>query len=251
MPAPIAPPLAMLAAGLLLVAAAAIGIRWSGARTAMARRLAGARQVKVGDLSTIAPLPERPVRLSGRIRCQDPIVTRDADRLVALHRDVEVELAGGGWRTIERTRETRGFELWDHEGSVAVDPASAAEPLVAIPHVWEGAAADLNEDFHPALARLRQEGGALGGARAVTRAIAVIDRVLVLAEVRRASDGVLSLVPPPGGYVISSLALDDAMRLLGGPRKRLLLASVGALALGGLVALVGAAWLATQLVGGL
>ena len=76
----------------------------------MARRMAGARQLGVGellDLRPTDPLPLRPVRLVGRVRCADPIVTAQDDRLVAFHRDVEVALRGGGWRSIERTRETR------------------------------------------------------------------------------------------------------------------------------------------------
>jgi hypothetical protein len=78
--------------------------------------------------------------------------------------------------------------------------------------------------------------------------VSVVERLLVLGEVRRASDGTVSLVPPAGGYVISALELDDAMRLLGGPRKALLLASTAALGLGLALVLVGALLLGTELV---
>ncbi|HEX2142727.1 MAG TPA: hypothetical protein VHK28_10740, partial [Candidatus Limnocylindria bacterium] len=129
MPASLPPWALLLLLAAVLLAAGLLAIRASGARFGLARRLAGAGEVRVGDAFDLDPLPGRPVRLVGRIRCPDPIVTDRDDRLVALHRDVEVRLPGRGWRSIERVRETRGFELWDHDGSLPLDPAAAAEPL--------------------------------------------------------------------------------------------------------------------------
>ena len=226
-------PLLLALLGLLLLTAGLALVRSSGARPGLARRLAGAREVRVGellDLGPANPLPQRPVRVVGRIRCADPIVTGQDDRLVAFHRDVQVAPPGGGWRSIERLRETRSFELWDHDGSLTVDPATAAEPLVVLPHVWTGAAADLDESYAPALARVAAEHETPRDARATTRMVSVIDRLLVLAMVRRDVDGRVRLDSPPGGYIITSLELDDAMRLLGGPRPRRMLAGVAAVA---------------------
>ena len=228
-------------AGALLVLAGLAVVRASGARAGIARRLGGARGVRIGELLDIGasgPLPPRPVRVQGRIRCADPIVTAEDDRLVAFHRDVEVRGAGGGWRSVERLRESRSFELWDHDGSLTLDPASAAEPLVVLPHAWRGPPADLDESYAPALARLAAEGGELVEARATTRMVSVVDRLLVLAEVRRERDAVM-LTPPSGGYVISALELDDAMRLLGGGRPRLLLAGAASVAVGAALIVAG------------
>lgn len=214
-------------AGLLMLGAGAVLVRRSGARTTMGRRLAGARQVRVGELLDIGPgdpLPIRPVRVLGRIRCADPIVTSQNDRLVAFHRDVEVEAPQGSWRSIERLRETRSFELWDHDGSLPVDPGLAAEPLIVLPHVWTGSADDLDESYAAALDRVRQEQGPPSAARATTRMVSIVDRLLILAMIGRDEGGRLRLEPPPGGYLLSAMELDDAMRLLGGPRPRLLLA---------------------------
>jgi hypothetical protein len=176
----------------------------------------------------------------GRIRCTDPIVTAQDDRLVALHRDVEVLTGNGDWRPVERLRETRSFELWDHDGSLTIDPAEAAEPLVVLPHMWEGPPTELDEAFGPALTRLATELGELRGARAATRMLSVIDRLLVLADVRRDPGGRVMLAPPSGGYVISGLDLDDAMRLLGGGRPRLLVAGTALVTVGAALALGGA-----------
>ena len=218
--------------GLILLGLGAALVRRSGARPTMGRRLAGAREVRVGellDLSASDRLPRRAVRVVGRIRCTEPIVTGQDDRLVAFHRDVEVAGAAGGWRGIERMRETRSFELWDHDASLLLDPALAAEPLVVLPHVWTGSVDQLDDSYQGALARVVAEQGRLERARATTRMLSVIDRLLVLARVTRDAAGEVALAPPRGGFIVSSLELDDAMRLLGGPRPRLLLAGSGAL----------------------
>jgi hypothetical protein len=226
---------------LLAVLAAAgglVAIRRSGAEQGIARRLAGARQVRLADLFGMTELPARPVRIAGRIRCQDPMVNARGERLVARHRDVQVQPAGQGWRSIERIRESRGFELWDHGGSLPVDPSQAAEPLVVIPHVWRGSTSELEDRAHRAA--LDRLGGGPMPARSITRTISVVERLLVLAAVVRDEAGSIWLRPPPGGYVISTLELDDAMRLLGGPHRRLLLAGYGLLALALVAALAAA-----------
>jgi hypothetical protein len=230
-----------LAFGLVAVAGALIGVsswialRASGARPALARRLAGPREVKVGELLDPTELPGRPVRVAGRIRCRDPLQMADGERLVAFHRDVEV-LAGGRWRNVERLRETRSFELWDHTGSLTVDPAAAAEPLVSIPKVWRGDPGRLEEPHASAVERLAERHGPVTAARSTIRTVDVTDRLHVVARAVRGADDRVRLEPPDGGFVISTLALPDAMRLLGGSRRQVVAAAVFGLGLG--VALV-------------
>jgi hypothetical protein len=224
---------ALAVTGFVLVGASLLALRASGANPAVARRLAGPPELKVGRLldDDAGALPRRPVRLVGRIRCREPLDAGDGERLVAFHRDVEV-LAGGTWRTVERMRETRSFELWDHDGSLTVDPAAAAEPLITIPHAWQGAPDELEEPHASAAARLAERHGPLVAARAVTRTINVTDRLLVLAKPMRDADGTIRLEPPEGGYLISTLALDDAMRVLGGQHRRAAAAGVVGIGLG-------------------
>ena len=240
LPMPLAPVLLAVAAlGLALVVGATLALRAAGADLRTARRLAGPREVPVGRiLDPEFAFPTRAVRVSGRIRCRDPLRAPDDERLVAFHRDVEV-LAADGWRSIERLRETRSFELWDHDGSLAIDPAAAAEPLITIPAVWEGAVEALEEPHASSATRLAQRSGPLRGARATTRTINVTDRLLVLAIAERDEARRVRLVPPPGGYLITTLALDDAMRLLGGGRRGALVGATLALGIGALLAMVG------------
>jgi hypothetical protein len=222
----------LLAAGAAMAAAGVIAIRASGAQPRLARRLAGARQVRVGDVPNLRALPPRPVRVVGRIRCPNPMVIERGDRLVAYHRDVQVKPPGAAWRSIERVRETRGFELWDHDGSIGVDPALAAEPLVVIPHVWRGTTGDLTDPSHRAAVARLGNTGADWPARSITRMVSVVERLTVVASIERDSAGQPTLAAPPGGYVISSLELPDAMRLLGGNRRWLMLAGYAAVAMG-------------------
>jgi len=253
MPSAVTFPLLLTLAGVVLLVVGLALVRRSGAQPAMARRLAGARQMRVGELLDLRPgdrMPARPVRVVGRIRCADPLVTADEDRLVALHRDVEVVGSRGGWRSIQRLRETRSFELWDHDGSLPLDPAAAREPLVALPHVWSGSPDELDASFGAALSRVAAEQGPLLQARATTRMVSIVDRLLVLAAVTQDGSGRAALAPPPGGYIVSALELDDAMRLLGGRRPRMLLVGSGAvaaaIALFGVAAILGIARLAAS-----
>jgi hypothetical protein len=234
LPAPV-----LLLAGLLLIGIGVGLLRMSGAQIGIGRRLGGAREVCVGDLVEAAELPIRAVRVTGRVRCADPLVTAEDERLVAYHRDVEVKLARGGWRSIERLRETRSFELWDHGGWLSIDPAQAHEPLIVIPHVWSGSAGDLQEPHRSAVERLGARGDRPREARSISRQLSVTDRLLVLARAHRADDGRVVLRPPAGGYLISALALDDAMRLLGGTHRAMLWLGLLALALGALLVAAG------------
>jgi hypothetical protein len=227
----------LAAAGIVLAAISALGIRAAGGHPRMARRLAGAREVPVGSLLDDGGRPNRPVRVTGRIRCRDPLHVPGGEPLVAYHRDVEVRLPGVGWRSVERLRETRSFQLWDHDGSVTVDPARAAEPLIALPSVWRGAATELVEPHASAVRVLERRHGAALEARATTRAIHVTDRLLILASAR-GSGANTSLEPPAGGYVVSALPLADAMRLLGG-RRRLMAGSMIGVGLGVLLTVIG------------
>ncbi len=236
----------LVVAGVLLAAISLIALRRAGAQATIARRLAGPPEMKVGQLLGDEQLPERPVRVVGRIRCRDPLEMGGGERLVAFHRDVEVRI-GKTWRSIERLRETRSFDLWDHDGSLSVDPAHAAEPLVVIPKVWRGQPSQLEEPHASAVARLAERHGPAVAARAITRGVNVTDRLLLVARARRERGGRVALEPPDGGYLVTNLELDDAMRLLGGRNRRLLTAgivglavSVALLAIGGVGAFLSA-----------
>ena len=82
---------------------------------------------------------------------------------------------------------------------------------------------------------MAQEQGQPDAARAVTRTISEVDRIQVLARIRADESTTAALEPPPGGFVISALELDPAMRLLGGEHRRQLAIAIGVLAVGGAI----------------
>jgi hypothetical protein len=235
----------LVLAGILVGAISLVVLRRTEASPGRARRLAGPPEVKVGRLAD-GHVGQRALRVTGRIRCRDPLEMGGGERLVAFHRDIEVR-AGGRWRSIERVRETRSFDLWDHDGSLPVDPARAEEPLIVIPSVWHGRVDELEEAHAAVAARVAERHGPIDEARAITRTINVTDRLLVLARPSRSGSGRVALEPPAGGYLISNLALEDAMRLLGGRNRRAaaggvigLALAVALLAIGGVGALLSA-----------
>ena len=227
-------------AGAAVVLVSALTLRTTGANLRTGRRLAGPPEARVGTLLDAREAVGRTLRVAGRIRCRDPLEAGRGERLVAYHRDVEVRMPRGGWRSVERLREARSFELWDHDGSLTIDPSSVAEPLLTIPSVWRGDPAELEEPHASAVKQLAERlGEAAVEARATTRTINVTDRLLVLARVADRASGGVTLEPPEGGYLITNLALDDAMRLLGGRHRRLTAAAVAGLGVGAILAFAG------------
>lgn len=236
-------PLLAILAGIVGIAAGAVLVRASGADTATGRRLAGARAIPLGEVvsrSAEDRLPTEAVRLEGRVRCADPIRTADGDRLAARHRDVEVRLPDGTWRRIERLREARVIDLWERTASIRLDLAAVAEPIITIPHVWEGTAAELGPDYRGAVERVVTEAGMPTGARAVTRQVTLVDQLIVLAHVSRGPDGRPRLDLPGGGMLVSTVDLDTAMRLLAGPNRTPMLVGYAVAVVGLIVALGGA-----------
>jgi hypothetical protein len=233
-------PVIVLVTGALGIVAGVGLIRASGANTAAGRRLAGARGIGLRDLHDLAErreLPRTPVRIEGRVRCADPIVTPAGERLALLHRDLELRSPDGRWRTIERVRDARPVDLWQRSASVRLDLAQIAEPLIAIPVVWEGDPAELGAALQPAVERVRVEHGGPQLARATTRQVLLVDELIVLATPAQGDEGELRLDPPPGGYLVTNADLDVAMRLLAGPHRRRMVAGY-ALAFGAVVVTV-------------
>ncbi len=69
--------------------------------------------------------------------------------------------------------------------------------------------------------------------------INVTDRLRLLARAGHDEAGRPRLEPPDGGYLVTNLELDEAMRLLGGHDRRLVTASIVALLVSILLVVVG------------
>ncbi|HJT64733.1 MAG TPA: hypothetical protein VJ839_08190 [Candidatus Limnocylindria bacterium] len=245
------PALLLALGGLTIVAGVAL-VRWSGADTRAGRRLAGTRPASLSDLRAAAArdeLPRGEVRVEGRVRCSDPIRTADGERLALLHRDVEVEQPDGRWRLIERLRDARTIDLWERSTSVQLDLGQLAEPLITIPHRWEGTPAELDATHQPAVARVSAENRPPRRARAVTRQVMLVDQLIVVAVPGRTTDGALRLDPPSAGFLVATVELDVALRLLAGPHRRRMIAGYAVSAAGLLALAVGIGTLVLAVLG--
>jgi hypothetical protein len=120
--------------------------------------------------------------------------------------------------------------------------------LITIPQVWRGSPDELEEPHTSAVARLAERHGPASEARAITRTINVTDRLLVLARPLIEPQAALRLAPPEGGYLVTNLALPDAMRLLGGRNRRAAAAGVIGVWVGIGLAFVGATGAVVSLV---
>jgi hypothetical protein len=65
----------------------------------------------------------------------------------------------------------------------------------------------------------------------------LVDELTVLAVAGRTPEGTLRLDPPPGGFLVTTVDLDVAMRLLAGPQRARMLAGYAV----GLVGVIGVA----------
>ena len=243
-------PVLLVALGMLAIGAGAALVRWSGADTRAGRRLAGARPASLHDLHSAAArgeLPAHEVRVEGRVRCADPIRTPDGERLALLHRDIEVEQPDGRWRTIERLRDARTIDLWERSTSVPLDLGRLAEPLITIPHRWEGSPSELDATHQPAVARVGSEDQPPKRARAITRQVMLVDQLIVLAVPSQDTDGAVRLDPPPGGFLVATVELDVALRLLAGPHRRRMIAGYAVVGAGLVPLVIGVVGLGLEL----
>jgi hypothetical protein len=77
----------------------------------------------------------------------------------------------------------------------------------------------------------------------------LVDHLIVLAEAARDERGALRLDPPPGGFLVATVELDVAMRLLAGPHRRRMLAGYAVTAVGAVILVVAAISLGLTLAG--
>ena len=113
--------LLVLGVGLILGAVSSLALRHSGAFHAVGRRLAGPPEVPVGRLLD-GPVPERPIRVAGRIRCRAPLDMGDGERLVGF------ALSEGSMTTL--------LEAGASEEDVVLDRLRAVAQTMPEPMPW-------------------------------------------------------------------------------------------------------------------
>jgi hypothetical protein len=213
-------PVLFLLLGLGLLISGWLLLRSFGPGLRIGRLLSATPQVTLAEALELARRGTRHyVRVTGRIDAVDPFPDEFGRPLVLRRERVEVR-EGDRWRAVGEARREVAFALRDRLGEIDVDGAALDEGLVVIPRESTGRAGEIADRFEgpvdPALAvRFRVD-----QVSAVEHAFAV--GVPMLAE-----NGSVRLEAGRGRpLILTTLELDEAMRVLArGQRQRATLAA--------------------------
>ena len=209
-----------LLAGAFLLAGALV-LRTFGEGWRIGRLLSGARQVSITDAVEMGRHGETAyVRVQGRIDADDPFLDEHGRPLVVRRERVFVQ-RDGRWRPIAEARREVPFVLRDRVAEIDVDASALGEGLVVIPREAEGRAGEIPERFAEAVDPDLPVRYRVDQVSAVEHAYAVGMPVV-------APDGAIRLEPAGSRpLILTTLEIDEAMRVLArGRRGRALTAAV-------------------------
>ena len=205
-------PQALIALGIVALAAGISLLASFGAGLRIGRLLAATRSVSVADAAAAAANP-RPtyLRVDGRIDSETSFEDA-AHRPLVLRRTRVSIREGRRWTVVEDGREAVPFELNEGLDSIAIDEAALADGLVVIPRIATGIAGDAPDRVPSGTPPDRPVRVQIDQVSAVEHAIA-----LGVPVVR---DGRPTLTAGLGRpLVLTTLELPEAMRLLSGGRR--------------------------------
>lgn len=220
-------PILLTIAGGVLMLAGALVLRSFGEGLRIGRLLSGAREVSIAEAVEMARRGERRyVRVQGRIDAAEPFLDEHGRPLVVRRERVFVR-RDGRWDAIAEARHEVPFVLRDRVAEIHVNGPALADGLVVIPREAEGRAGEVPErfgvDVDPALpVRYR-----IDQVSAVEHAYAVgiptdVDSLGVRLEPAKTRP-----------LILTTLEIDEAMRILAGGRRRRAMAAAVLLAAGG------------------
>ena len=223
----------MIGAGLILLGAFAgisgwVLLRRSGTAWRVGRILASAPTRTIGEIVAGTARGEVGyVRVHGRIDSDEEFTDHEGKPIVYRRRRLQ-QRAHGSWQTFEDDRQAVPFRLQEAGERVAIDIEALGDGLVVVPREAQGVAADLSE-------------GALGGplpdlpaetpVRLRVEQVSSVEHATAAGVPRLEPDGSVVLGPGQGRpLVLTTLELDEAMRILGADRRPALLAAAALIA---------------------
>jgi len=236
-------PLLLVLAGLAVLAGGFAVLRSFGPGYRIGRLLTSTPQVSVAEAVRLATSGERRyIRIDGRIDSDAEFEDADHRPLVLRRTRLEAHV-GGRWSAFEDNREVVPFEIREGLDAIAVDGSALDAGLVVVRRESAGVAADLAD-------RAPAEIPASSPARAVVEQVSTVEHAIVLGVPTIAESGEAWIAAGLGRpLILTTLELDEAMRVLtGGRRGRSGLAAALLLA-GVLLAGAGAAWLVLSALG--
>jgi hypothetical protein len=240
----------LLVLGLLLGTLGFALLRSSGRGWRLGRLLAAAPLRSIDDAVAVAERgEERYVRLHGRIDSDEEFPGDDGKPIVfrrrRLQRRVAHLLVREGWQTFDDERTAVPFSLTERGSRVALEVEALGDGLVVVPRLSTGVAAELTAtldgrplpDMPPdAPVRLRVE------------QVSTTDHGTACGVVRRAPSGETLLAPGLGRpLILTTLDVDEAMRILGSEQRARLVLAAGLLIATPIVLAIGLAAVAARL----
>ena len=229
-------PLGLAVAGVAVIAMAEWLSRRLAPRYLVGRTLAAARDVSIDEARRLAESAAgQYVRVHGRITSDEEFPDEQDRPLVYRRKRIEVRAADGKWRTASSETEGVPFGLELRSSFIGVDSAALGPGLVVVPRTAEGVGADLPA----ALADDVQGAAGVGltdpraAARLVVEQVSAVEHAYVAGVPARAPDG--SLLISSGNrrpLILTTLEIDDAMRLLGSGQRGMVLGLAGLVGLG-------------------
>jgi hypothetical protein len=229
-------PLIPFVAGLGALVAGVLVLRTYGPNYRVGRLLASTPEVSVAEARALADGRARYVRVQGRIDAEDEFED-DAHRPLVFRRTRLQLRQDRGWVSFEDRRERVRFEVRDALDGIVIDDADLDTGLVVVPRESVGTAADVADRVPPGTSpatpvRLRVD------------QVSSVEHAIVLGVPRHDADGEPLLTAGLGRpLVLTTLATDEAMRVLTEGRSGRIKIAVACLA-GGLALVVVALLLA-------
>jgi hypothetical protein len=230
--------LVLIAAGAATGILGAILLRRSGPGWRVGRLLAAAPQRSLADAAAIAAAGEPAyIRLHGRIDSDEEFPNEDGKPLVFRRRRLQRRTGRERWQTFDDERLAVPFRLAEQGDRVAIDSEALGDGLVVVPRESVGVAADLREDaVSGALPPLPPD----TPVRLRIEQISTIDHATAAGVPVIGHDGSVRLGAGLGRpLVLTTLELDEAMRVLASGRRGELLLAAGLLVSAPLVLLLG------------
>ena len=232
-----------------MVVVAAILLRGIGSAYRIGRTLSAAPELALADVVALAagatgvpPRPRHPryVRTRGRISSEEEFPD-EHDRPLVYRRQRLQRRSGRAWTTLDDDRVAVAFGIEDRQAFLAVDVDALGDGLVVVPREAVGVASDLPATMLPEGVTLPPD----APVRVRIDQLSAIEQATVAGVPTLGPSGEPTLSAGAGRpLIVTSLAPDEAMRILGSERRgtvkaaaALLVAGLGCLAVG-LVAVV-------------
>jgi hypothetical protein len=213
-------PQALIVVGFVALAAGVLVLLSFGPRFRVGRLLAATPATSVAAAIAGAKAGRRDyVRVRGRID-SDGEFEDAAHRPLVLRRTRVQVRRGGRWRTVDEGREIVPFGVTEGLDAIGVDAAALDVGLVVVPREATGRVADIADRVPPDVR-------ADTPARVVVEQVSSVEHAIVLGVPVEAPGGTIALTAGGGRpLVLTTLEVDDAMRILtGGDRRRAWLAA--------------------------